>query len=796
LRLEGSDIQQLLAQVREEYGAAARIVSADRVRNGGVAGFFSQQKYELTVEVDDPTSTGAVPVPAGARPGGPQSGVAQAAVAQPGVARPGGPQSGVARAGVAQSAVARPGVAQPVASRPAAGGAEPRGATTPAGPIGVADLLARADAQESRLRPAAPIGADATLRTGEVLRPAPAPTPPAPETRPGPGTRLRPETRPGPEAHSGPAARPRLDSAAGPEPTRPSLDSAAGSEPTRPAGATVTPIRSAGGTADGPSPAAASIAAALGITQDGITQDGITQDGITRDGITRDGIGPDPTGRPAAASIAAAFGIAPNDLNPGAAGVPGRTGTPSTVAGPTPPVGPTPPAGPTPATAQPLRAASPATAALTAIGTDTATRSAPPTEGASMSPSTTSPATTGGAQAPAGISFPAPTNGTDAAEDPFAAPSGIRFDASGATGSARAAASREPGPGPATVGEALASGAAPNSGEAFAEILAGLRDARLAPGAPAPDPEAPEFQAGLPRTPVAPSSSRVAAGRVEPATTAARPQPATTGPTPPGPDAPRGAAAMPLLPASDDRASPARPHFPGQPASTPATASRRRADFQPLRDALAELGLPAPLVGRVAGIDSYPAIVRALSGLPPAPEPPTRPGQILAVVGELAEALLVARQVSRVMRLDAAATLVAGANLPGLEVDGDRRLHGPGDAARWSRKLRGADTPSIVAVDAPVDGVSGAWARSVIEEIGSTTVWAVVDATRKPADTLRHLRGLGRVDGLAVRGTAATADPASVLELPVPVALLEDHAATPHAWAALLSQRLTDALVA
>ena len=52
--LEGPAIEPLLAQVRQEYGSAIRIISADKVRSGGIGGFFAKQHYELSVEVPDP----------------------------------------------------------------------------------------------------------------------------------------------------------------------------------------------------------------------------------------------------------------------------------------------------------------------------------------------------------------------------------------------------------------------------------------------------------------------------------------------------------------------------------------------------------------------------------------------------------------------------------------------------------------------------------------------------------------------------------------------------------------------
>jgi len=42
----------LLQRVRDEHGPEASIVHAERVRSGGLAGFFARQRYEVAVEVD------------------------------------------------------------------------------------------------------------------------------------------------------------------------------------------------------------------------------------------------------------------------------------------------------------------------------------------------------------------------------------------------------------------------------------------------------------------------------------------------------------------------------------------------------------------------------------------------------------------------------------------------------------------------------------------------------------------------------------------------------------------------
>ena len=59
--LEGTDIRALLQQVRDEYGPDARIVHAERIRSGGVGGFFAKQRFEVAVEVDGDAAAAFLP---------------------------------------------------------------------------------------------------------------------------------------------------------------------------------------------------------------------------------------------------------------------------------------------------------------------------------------------------------------------------------------------------------------------------------------------------------------------------------------------------------------------------------------------------------------------------------------------------------------------------------------------------------------------------------------------------------------------------------------------------------------
>jgi hypothetical protein len=70
---DGPELDAVLARVRREAGPDAKIVSATKVRSGGLGGFFSKEAFKVTVELADAqTTTGQAaapaPAPAPARP--------------------------------------------------------------------------------------------------------------------------------------------------------------------------------------------------------------------------------------------------------------------------------------------------------------------------------------------------------------------------------------------------------------------------------------------------------------------------------------------------------------------------------------------------------------------------------------------------------------------------------------------------------------------------------------------------------------------------------------------------------
>jgi hypothetical protein len=267
---------------------------------------------------------------------------------------------------------------------------------------------------------------------------------------------------------------------------------------------------------------------------------------------------------------------------------------------------------------------------------------------------------------------------------------------------------------------------------------------------------------------------------------------ATESPAPPAPSA------SPASPAPS--ASPASP-APFEPATiSRADGAARGRVIRPAGSngpptaALIEVGVPELLVREAASTDPYEAVREVMSTLPAPPVPPNRPGDVLVLVGEPAHALPVARQAAEMLGLDPSGIMLTDAATAGASLQQSGRVSGPVEARARARALHRADSPHVVVVDAPLQGDDEGLARATCYALGATAVWAVVDATRKTSETIRRVTAIGTVDALAVYHAGACADPASVLELGIPVALLDCVPATPEAWADLMAPLMSEYL--
>jgi hypothetical protein len=212
----------------------------------------------------------------------------------------------------------------------------------------------------------------------------------------------------------------------------------------------------------------------------------------------------------------------------------------------------------------------------------------------------------------------------------------------------------------------------------------------------------------------------------------------------------------------------------------------------PVVQNLVKVGMPPLMAAMIDGGDTYAGVLTALASRPVAPAVPDAPGEILVLAGELVNALPIARQIVEQIGLEQTHLLLAGPSAAGTGIHSSRVISGPSEAEKRAEKLQSAEAPWVVVLDAPVGSTDTRWVRDTCEALGATAVWAVVDATRKTADTARHLGMLGEVEALVVHGVDVTSDPATVLGLDLPIVSLDGKPATPHAWAAMLCARIAE----
>ena len=348
----------------------------------------------------------------------------------------------------------------------------------------------------------------------------------------------------------------------------------------------------------------------------------------------------------------------------------------------------------------------------------------------------------------------------------------------------------------------------------FAELLAGLEAANhiptAPPGRPSPRPKAngddsPTVRPFRPATatgsavnsatgalrplPPVPSLAELMGGLgvTEPETPAAEP----AKPAPAAPSAARSAAAIYGLNAPVSPAAPV-------PSETNAVARIEEASppilhalhNDPVVTNLIAVGMPEPMAAQITGGDTYAGVLTALASRPSAPGVPDGAGEILVMAGDVAHAVPIAKELLTQAGIDQAHLLLAGPSAAGTGLHSSRVLANAKTAAARAEKLQGSDGAWIVVLDAPVGRTDPIWVSDMCDAIGATAVWAVVDATRKTADTARHLRTLGEVEALVVHGVELTSDPATVLGLALPIYSRYGKPATPHAWAAMLCARI------
>jgi len=199
---------------------------------------------------------------------------------------------------------------------------------------------------------------------------------------------------------------------------------------------------------------------------------------------------------------------------------------------------------------------------------------------------------------------------------------------------------------------------------------------------------------------------------------------------------------------------------------------------------LRQVGVPVS-INPAAGVPNvYQALEEIVEQLPEPAPLPNRAGQVLAIAGDATPALRAAEATARLLRQPADQIVVAGlaeADAPGL-----RRLNGRRQAARLRREAAEADLPLIVVVATDGAGPEDTWAADLLDALRPDLTWAVLDARWKSEDCLAALQRFGVVQALVVHGAELSASPATVWDLDLPLALLDERRPSRVGWLSLL----------
>lgn len=209
-----------------------------------------------------------------------------------------------------------------------------------------------------------------------------------------------------------------------------------------------------------------------------------------------------------------------------------------------------------------------------------------------------------------------------------------------------------------------------------------------------------------------------------------------------------------------------------------------------LRRRLADIGVPMHLLPATAS-DPVAAVRTIVAALPGTPWPPAGRGTILAIAGPAAQALAAAERIAPELQVPAERVWCSG--LPANSVPGALEISDAWDAATAARATRerlDRTVIAVVATDVDPGRSRNRQPARILAALGADAVWAIVDATRKTSDTRRRLADLGPVTAAVVVDAAETDSPATVLELGVPVALLDGEPASPQRWTAALLDAL------
>ncbi|MCL4433852.1 MAG: hypothetical protein M1399_03660 [Actinobacteria bacterium] len=261
---------------------------------------------------------------------------------------------------------------------------------------------------------------------------------------------------------------------------------------------------------------------------------------------------------------------------------------------------------------------------------------------------------------------------------------------------------------------------------------------------------------------------------------------------------------------SQDPSGPPPAHQPAgniapQAMDGPSTQNRQLSGPPPtLTSMLAKAGIPEQLLesGEIASLngDRDPsriarALVDTFNRLPSAPPPPSLPGSLLAIVGDLQRSRRLATEIATDLGLDPATMPVVSVRPVG-KIPASLTARSALEVAERAPGWRRNGSATVVVVVSPLVGGNRSWARLVLAAMKPTAVWGIAEALYKTEEIAAWAETLGGMDALVLSEVRHSISPASATATGIPIARLDEGRASPERWATVVGDLLNRTFVA
>ncbi len=183
-------------------------------------------------------------------------------------------------------------------------------------------------------------------------------------------------------------------------------------------------------------------------------------------------------------------------------------------------------------------------------------------------------------------------------------------------------------------------------------------------------------------------------------------------------------------------------------------------------------------------------LVDTFARLPTAPPPPSLPGSLLAIVGDLQKARKLAAEIATEVGSDPAAIpVVSSRSVASIHPSLVARsaLEVSERAPGWRRN----NSATVVVVVSPLVGGNRSWAKLVLAAMKPTAVWGMAEALYKTEEITAWAEAIGGVDALILTEVRHSVSPATAASTGIPIARLDESRASPERWATVVGDLLT-----